>query len=632
MSATLVALAGPLQGEIVRLDTGGVLIGRESSNHLSIPDLALSRQHCRIDASPGEVTLRDLDSLNGTFINDVPVKERILQHGDQIRLGDSVLLFLCRNTEPTGPPDVRIHHDGVPSNSTAELRPDEIVYCQPDDVLARLRPARLARDLHALYAVSIAIPAIRERQVLLRELLDRAFEAVPADFGAVMLLRDDRVEFGEVHGRHRGADGPVPISHTITSRVLANRTSVLSNDVPGEFQFAESAIAAHIHSTLCVPLISSESLLGVVYLAATAPAVRFDSEHLQLLTAIASIGAVSLANLSRLIGLEEDKRRLQADLHRDRSMVGESPRLRRVFDIIARAARTDSTVLILGESGTGKELVARAIHASSNRKGRPFVAVNCATLTESLLESELFGNEKGAFTGAVAQKKGRLEMAHGGTVFLDEIGELTPSVQAKLLRVLQEREFERVGGIQPIKVDIRIVAATNRDLDAAAAKSDFRRDLYYRLNVVTITTPALRDRKEDIPLLAAYFVAKYAQRCKRRVKGLSPASRDLLLNYDWPGNIRELENTIERAVVLGSSEQILPEDLPEAVLDACIPSDGAQVMGYHAAIREAKRRAVMQALRQSTGSRPDAARLLGLHRNNLDRLIRTLGLKAELEP
>ena len=209
-------------------------------------------------------------------------------------------------------------------------------------------------------------------------------------------------------------------------------------------------------------------------------------------------------------------------------------------------------MLIRGESGTGKELVARAIHRNSPRAGKPFVAINCAAVTETLLESEFFGHEKGSFTGAVAIKKGKLEAADGGTVFLDEIGELAPGLQAKLLRVLQEHEFERVGGTKTIKVDIRVIAATNRDLEAAISAGAFRQDLYYRLNVLTLETPSLRDRREDIPPLAAWFAQRFAKLTGRRIRGLSERTRACLLAYDWPGNVRELENAIERAVVLGS--------------------------------------------------------------------------------
>jgi Nif-specific regulatory protein len=282
-------------------------------------------------------------------------------------------------------------------------------------------------------------------------------------------------------------------------------------------------------------------------------------------------------------------------------------------------------VLLLGESGTGKELAARAIHRASPRANKPFVPINCATLTENLLESELFGHERGAFTGAIGRKIGKIELAEGGTVFLDEIAELAPALQAKLLRLLQEHEFERVGGTRPIRVDVRFVAATNRNLSQSVARGHFRADLFYRLNVVSLVMPPLRDRREDLPLLASYFASKYAKKTHRVVRGITPEARDALLRYDWPGNIRELENAIERAVVLGSTEMILPEDLPESVLERQVAKPGS----YHSALAAAKRDLIRNAIRSARGNFTEAARLLGVNPNYLHRLVNNLNLRAE---
>jgi len=305
--------------------------------------------------------------------------------------------------------------------------------------------------------------------------------------------------------------------------------------------------------------------------------------------------------------------------------------MRRVYDTIGRVARADSNVLIAGETGTGKELVARAIHLNSRRASRPFVAINCAALTETLLESELFGHERGAFSGAVALKKGRLEIADTGTVFLDEIGEMPASMQSKLLRVLQLREFERVGGTRTIKVDIRLVAATNRDLATEARAGRFREDLYFRLNVVTIQMPALRDRPSDIPALAHYFLSRCKAKAGRRISGISSAALACLRAYDWPGNVRELENTIERAAVLGTTEEILPEDLPDSVIEAAVsPALRVTAGDIHAAVLETKKKAIIDAFRASGRNYTATARTLGVHPNYLHRLVRNLGLKSVL--
>jgi Nif-specific regulatory protein len=301
--------------------------------------------------------------------------------------------------------------------------------------------------------------------------------------------------------------------------------------------------------------------------------------------------------------------------------------MRQVYNFLAKVAPTQSTVLIRGESGTGKELAAHAIHLNSPRATKPFVAINCATLSETLLESELFGHEKGAFTGAITQKRGKLEVADGGTVFLDEVGELSPAIQAKLLRVMQTHEFERVGGTRPTRVDVRMIAATNRDLEGAIKTGDFREDLYYRLNVISLVMPPLRERREDIPLLASYFVADYSKKCKRKVTGISSEARRLLQAYDWPGNVRELENAIERALVLGSTDLIVPEDLPEVLYESGSIGSATNA-SYYEAIKEAKRQFVSDALQQTKGNYTEAAKLLGIHPNNLHRLVRSLDLKT----
>ncbi len=405
--------------------------------------------------------------------------------------------------------------------------------------------------------------------------------------------------------------------------------AILSNDVEENPALREvsSLLVSRIQSLLAVPIMLDKQVLGVIYLDSSDPQADFDENHLQLASAIAGLSAVALDNVRQLEWLTGEADRLRAEINLDHDMIGESAQMKSVYQMISKVATSDSTVLILGESGTGKELAARAIHRLSPRADKPFIAINCAGLSETLIESDLFGHEKGAFSGAVAQKKGRFEIADGGTVFLDELGELPLPLQAKLLRVLQTREFERVGGTRSIKVDIRLIAATNRDLEAAIKNGGFRSDLYYRLNVVSLTMPALRDRRDDILLLAHYFAMKYSQKCKRQVKGLIPEAKALLVGYDWPGNVRELENVIERAVALGSTEMIQPEDLPEALNENAV-SLGVQPTSFHVAAREAKRLIILNTLEQTGGNYTQAAKILGIHPTNLHRLARNLGLKS----
>jgi len=351
--------------------------------------------------------------------------------------------------------------------------------------------------------------------------------------------------------------------------------------------------------------------------------------HREVLTAVATLASSALENVRDVQRLRTENTLLREQLESvDTGIVGESPAIRKLMQMVARVAPQDTSVLVLGESGTGKELVAHALHRLSPRVEKPFIAINCAALTDTLLESELFGHEKGAFTGAVAQKKGKLETAEGGTVFLDEIGELAPLLQAKLLRVLQQREFERVGGTRTLKLDVRVVAATNRDLAAEVRRGSFREDLYHRLNVVALRVAPLRERPGDVLPLARYFLDRCGARCRRRVAGISPEAERYLTEYAWPGNVRELENAIERAVVLGQSETMLPEDLPETILDAAAV---AAVPGaLQTSVTQNKRELILAAWRESGGDHNRAAARLKIHPNSLRRLIRMLNLRDAL--
>jgi DNA-binding NtrC family response regulator len=311
---------------------------------------------------------------------------------------------------------------------------------------------------------------------------------------------------------------------------------------------------------------------------------------------------------------------------RYRLVVGQSAKMKAAVETARRAATSKATVLLLGESGTGKEIFARAIHNWSDRKSQPFVAINCVGLSRDLLESELFGHEKGSFTGADQLKKGKMELANGGTVFLDEIGDVSQELQTKLLRFLQEREFDRIGGVKAIRVDVRVVAATNRDLDAAVKEGRFREDLYHRLNVVPITLPPLRERREDIPALAHHFVQHFATEVKRSLSGISDEALGRLSAYEWPGNIRELANAIERAVVLAQGPEIAAHDLPARIV-AAQPESRSERASYRESMDAYRRQLVMRALAQSRGNRAAAARALGLHEKYLLRLLKNLGIQ-----
>ena len=606
------------------MNEGPVLIGRQTGASLRIRNAAVSRRHAMIEKDGDRFVISDLDSRNGTFVNDVPVKRCELHHGDRVQIGESQFFFLLEEgEEPAQTSEIRFEESHLLGEPAVRMTYSDALYV-------------MARDLSALMKISTTITAIRGIAELQKALLELLFEVIPARRGAILLTADragTSPEFASMFGLDRatGTEQPVKVSQTIVRRVLKDGAAMLISEAEGaESLKTESLVAARSRSVMCVPLIMLEQNLGVIYLDTDEPEARFDENHLQLVTAIAAISAVAIENTKHIETLENENQRLIADANIEHSMIGESPLVQRVYQLIAKVAPTDSTVLISGESGTGKELAARAIHRNSRRADKPFVAVNCAALAESLLESELFGHEKGAFTGALLQKKGRLEIADGGTIFLDEIGELSPQLQTKLLRVLQEREFERVGSNRTIKIDIRVLAATNQNLEEAIARGTFRQDLYFRLNVVQLSLPALRDRSEDIPLLANYFARKYAERCNRKVLGISIEAQKRLIAYDWPGNIRELENAIERAIVLGTTDRILADDLPEAVLEHNPEPQDEPNSNFHDQVLRTKKQMIVEALKQSKGNYTAAAKLLGLHPNYLHRLIRNLNLKKEL--
>jgi Nif-specific regulatory protein len=630
LSPRLAIIAGPLAGQTFPLADAPLTVGRDRASTVHLRDLAVSRQHCLIERADGGYRLRDLESRHGTFVNGVPVRERLLAEGDLITLGGSVFLFQ-QDEAGSGPGSAAVlDGDDFIAQSTVHLAPEDARYLRLEAGAAT--EARAARDLQALLRIGNALQALRATGPLARRLLELVLDTVPAERTALLLLdRAGDLETAFALDR-QGTSEPFPISRTLVQRIAAGRSAILSNDVlhgPG-WTGAESLQSERIRSLIAVPLASPEGPLGVLYLDTRAEGVRFDETHLELLTAAGGIAAAALATIRHIEWLQEEKQRIAEGLPHE--MVGESARMREVYRFLARVAPTDSTVLLRGESGTGKELAARALHHGSPRAGKPFVAINCAALSETLLESELFGHEKGAFTGALARKLGKLEVAHTGTVFLDEVGELPLPLQAKLLRALQEREIERVGGTRPIQVDLRVIAATNRDLEKAIREGAFREDLYYRLNVIALTLPPLRERRDDIPLLASHFAAVFSRKLGRRIAGFSPEARACLLRYGWPGNVRELANAVERAVVLGDGELIHPEDLPETILEAAPATGGpVTVTPYHETLNGMKQRLILDAVEQADGNITRAAEALGLHPNYLHRLISNLGLRDRIK-
>jgi transcriptional regulator with GAF, ATPase, and Fis domain len=630
----LFAISGPLKDSSFSIPVGEAPIGRDPANLLAIADPSLSRRHCLLIRNGDTFKIRDLESRNGTFVNGVAIQDTALQHGDQVAIGDSVFLLLLKDESGPGPAP-RFELDDGQSQATAQFRPQDVLYLHPERILREL-PAnsRLARDLNALLKISRIVHAIRDLDELQSQILDLIFEVVPAERGAV-LLDPKGDSFASIYARHRGAAPPqtVRVSRTIARQVLEEGLAILSSDLHGMNQFAgvESLVVSNVRSLLCVPLSVFKKVIGCVYLDTTNAATRFDEDNLQLVAAIANICAVALDNARSLEWLEQENLRLTTEINLEHNMVGDGTKIKEIFHLLSKVAPTEATVLLRGESGTGKELAARAIHRNSPRARKAFIPINCGAIPEGLVESELFGHERGSFTGAIAQKKGKLEVADGGVVFLDEVGELPLAVQVKLLRVLQEREFERVGGNRSIPVNIRLIAATNKDLEKAVAAKEFRQDLYFRLNVVSLVMPPLRERSEDIPTLAEYFSRKHSSAASVKTKRISLEAMARLVEYEWPGNVRELENAVERAVVMSTSDVIRLEDLPDSLLEKDSTTDTGNAK-YHAAITELKKQLIVGAVHEAEGNYTAAAHALGVHPNYLHRLIKNLKLKDSLKP
>ena len=581
MAAEIIVVSGPLSGNRFGLTSGDTEIGRSPSCSVALPDGEVAWRHCLVQHDGELYRLRDLNTAAGTYVNGMRATTHCLENGDQISIGESVLVFS----------DVAVTE---PPNATR---------------ITLLRACTLLFLFRSLATSSS--PA--QTDLLETHIIGLLGELAPCDAGAVLVAgsEDELRALAQERASTASFGGGLD---AIVNAVLKDGPVIDTSSV-----------------ALAVPVYASGVARGVIAAQFGSSHTEYLEDYLEILSAVSTLAASALENAREVQALKTENALLQERLTTDDfGVVGRSDSMRRLLQLAQRVAAQDTTVLILGESGTGKELIARAVHQSSPRRSKPFVAINCAAITESLLESELFGHEKGAFTGAVVQKKGKLEVGEGGTVFLDEIGELAPALQAKLLRVLQQREFERVGGTRTLPLNVRIVAATNRDLAAEVKRGQFREDLYHRLNVVALRMPALRERPEDIPLLAEHFLRKSARRIGRPMAGITTEAERLLIRYNWPGNVRELENAMERGVVLSDTEWLTPSDLPDSITGA-VPELPELKNSYDAMVGDAKRDAILRAWDEAHGDYKEAANILGIHPNSLLRLIRRHGLRDTLK-
>ncbi len=489
--------------------------------------------------------------------------------------------------------------------------------------------------LAALIEINREMMGAAAPETVLKLVVASALRLFDAEGVSVALVdaAEGELVFPTVEGEIEGAEIRLPLGRGIVGAVVQSGEPILCNDTKSDPRFyggVDRSTGFVTRAILCAPLRDAGRVVGAIEVINTAQPDGFDADDLALLEAFASLVATALERARAIERLDAANRALRETVDdRYALVVGDSPAMQQLVATLRTAAATRSTVLLLGESGVGKEVLARAVHRASPRAEAPFVAVNCVALSPTLLESELFGHEKGAFTGAAAQKKGKFELAHGGTIFLDEIGELAPPLQAKLLRVLQEREIQRVGGTRDIRIDVRVVAATNRDLRRGMRDGSFREDLYYRLAVVSALVPPLRERRGEIAPLAQHFLARFGRELGQPPLTLTGDALARLVAHDWPGNVRELSNALERAAVLVSGPTLHAADLllDERGAVASGAGEAIDALPLAEAVEAYKAHRVREALTAASGNQTRAAEILGMRQSNLSRLLKSIGIR-----
>jgi transcriptional regulator with GAF, ATPase, and Fis domain len=610
-------------------------LGRAGTNRIVLKDELCSREHAEVYHADGRWCVRDLNSLNGTRINGKPLdQEWQLAPTDEMNLGRTHLLFVEDMSQLPDLPPLPQPAEGVsikkrlgqtrfltPSPSSAE------VTAEIDRSAGR---RSLSRDLSLLYRMALDMGSASSQQELIKIVLDGLLEALPADVGAILSVKAGR-ELELTAHRHRDPSIRTynKVSRFVSNEVLSSREAILAEDVARDryLRTRESLSELGATSLICAPVMVDTEVLGLIHLYCTDAHKSLDGEDLEFTVAVAKQLGGCIRQMQRQATLTASNRSLRDQLRVESELVGTSQSIKDIETQISRVAGTNATVLIRGESGVGKELVARAIHYSSQRKEGPFICLNCAALTETLLESELFGHEKGAFTGATDKLVGKFEAADHGTVFLDEIGEMNVGTQAKLLRVLEGHPFERVGGSTPIRVDVRVVAATNQPLEKGLQAGTFRRDLFYRLQVVEIRVSPLRERPDDIPLLANHFLKRFVRETGRKIQSLTPAALEKMQAYHWPGNVRELRNVVERAVALGVGPSLDVADIWLSSMDADGPIPLPEPPYQPRTLEEVEKHHILRTLEHTDWNKRQAAAILNMERSTLDRKMKLYDLK-----
>ncbi|HEY1860097.1 MAG TPA: sigma 54-interacting transcriptional regulator, partial [Gemmataceae bacterium] len=617
-------------------------LGRATTNRIVLKDDLCSREHAEVFHAAGAWQLRDLNSLNGTRLNGERLDaEEKLAANDVVHLGRTDLIFVEDMGQlPDLPPQPHQPQEGV----SIKKRLGQTRFLTPipadngssgsstDVVPEEGQRHRLGHDLALLYRLALNMGSAEDQDELVQVVLDGLLEAIPAEVGAILRVKEgDNLEVAAHRHRDPAVKNYVRVSDYVSREVLSTREAVLAEDVARDRYLRNRESLSDINATslICAPVIFGDKALGLIHLYCTDPHKALDAEDLEFAVAVAKqLGAV-IYQMQRQDTLSAQNRSLRDQLKVESELVGASSSIKEIESQIGRVADTHATVSIRGESGVGKELVARAIHYSSPRREGPFVTLNCAALTETLLESELFGHEKGAFTGATEKKIGKFEAADHGTIFLDEIGEMNSSTQAKFLRVLEGHPFERVGGNTPIRVDVRVVAATNSPLEEAVQSGKFRRDLFFRLQVVEIRVPPLRERPDDIPELADYFLKRFVRETGRKIRGFTTAALQKMQTYKWPGNVRELRNVVERAVALGNGPMLDAGDIWLSSLEVAGSSASIRVAAEYSpvSLESLEKQHIQSTLDHVDWNKSKASDILGIERSTLDRKIKLYDMK-----
>lgn len=605
MTYSLVVLNGGRAGNTVPLaiEPGVVTVGRHISNDLQLDDDRASRMHARLSMRGDRWHLEDCGSLNGTHVNSQPVQQTLLEPGDLIRIGDRIVLFVDNNGQEDST-DIQTavfrattmmgKHPG--SNGSGSLVEESVSESM----------SRVVRDSAVLCRLANLLHQHTDSEVLIRSGIDALVDAIDADVVTFWLVAAD----GRL--RSAGSFGEPQEAHLLASLAVEKNKAILIDDP--EKSDGDSVIDSppSIGMALSVPIPLQEGCRGAIECHRSQKRGPFSRSDLDFAVVVAHQAGLALENLEHRERLELANAELRRRLSAQNRLIGSSAAMKHVIDQIGLVGPAGSTILILGESGTGKELVARSIHDMSRYSAGPYVTVNCAAFSESLLESELFGHEVGAFTGADRRYIGQFERSHRGTIFLDEVGEMSLACQAKLLRVLEGHPFQRVGGDEEIRVDVRVVAATHRDLPEMIKEKAFREDLYYRLRVIDIKMPPLHERGDDVIELAGMFVEQCRSTMGRGPSRLSEEAMQAIRSHKWPGNVRELKNAVERAVVLGQSEEVQAEDLG-------LPfSNGTGVVSHELiTLKEAELRHINYVLQRCNGNKTQACKILGIGRATL---------------